>query len=39
MDDSKLKEFAMDILERIDKIDLKSYDFDKDRDMSYTSSI
>ena len=35
MDTDGLMQFADDILSRIDKIDLKSYDFDKDPDLNF----
>lgn len=35
MDEKALKDFADDILKRIEGVDLKSYDFSKDADMSF----
>lgn len=35
MDIESLKEFAEDILNRIDSIDLKSFNFDKDPDLRH----
>lgn len=38
-DKKALKDFVDEVLERIDKIDLRSFDFDKDPDMNYKSIV
>jgi hypothetical protein len=35
LDEKALKEFANEVLERVDSVDLKSYNFDKDLDMNF----